>query len=70
MADIAQLLVAHAHTFHLSESRDLRSLRVTFDDILSGQKAPLGRILRNFRLRMRGTYFRSPEVLSGPLPVT
>jgi hypothetical protein len=26
---------------------------VTFDEVTSGEKAPLGRILRNFRLRMR-----------------
>jgi hypothetical protein len=32
-------------------------LRVTFDDVISGEKAPLGRILRNFRLRM-GTPFQ------------
>ena len=30
-------------------SRDLRSLWVTFHNVISGQKAPLGRILRNFR---------------------
>jgi hypothetical protein len=34
-------------------SRDLRSLRVSFHNVTSGQKAPLGRILCNFRLRMR-----------------
>ena len=28
-------------------------------NVTSGQKAPLGRILRNFRLSMRRTYFRS-----------
>jgi hypothetical protein len=28
-------------------------------DVTSGQKAPLGRIWRNFRLRMRSTYFRT-----------
>jgi hypothetical protein len=28
------------------------------DRVTSGQKAPLGRILRNFRLRIRRTYFR------------
>ena len=36
----------------------LRSLRVTFDDVTSGQKAPLGWILRNFRLCIpKGTPF-------------
>ena len=37
-------------------------------DVTSGQKALLGRILRHFRLRMRGTYFRTghlTEVTSG-----
>jgi hypothetical protein len=29
------------------------------DFVTSGQKAPLGRIWRNFRLRMRRTYFRT-----------
>jgi hypothetical protein len=29
---------------------------VTFDDVTSGEKAPLGRVLRNFRLRMRTTH--------------
>jgi hypothetical protein len=53
-------------------SRDLGSLRVTFHNVISGQKAPLGRILRNFRLRMRNLKLRniltsgtfSPEVTS------
>ena len=35
------------------------------DFVTSGQKAPLGRIWRNFRLHMRRTYFRT-----GSLPVT
>jgi hypothetical protein len=30
--------------------------------VISGQKALLGRILRNFRLRMRRTYFRTGHV--------
>jgi hypothetical protein len=34
-------------------SRDHRSLRLTFHNVTSSQNAPLGRILRNFRLRMR-----------------
>jgi hypothetical protein len=35
-----------------------RSLRVTFHNVISGQKAPLRRILRNFRLRTpNGTLF-------------
>jgi hypothetical protein len=29
---------------------------MTFDDVISGQMAPLGRILRNFRLRMRAPF--------------
>ena len=36
-----------------SGSCDRRSLRVTFHSVISYEKAPLGRILRNFRLRMR-----------------
>ena len=32
------------------------------DFVTSDQKAPLGRILRNFRLRMRRTYFRTGHV--------
>ena len=47
-------------TFHMSVF-----LHVTLDDVISDQKIPLGRILRNFRLRMRRTYFRT-----GPLLVT
>jgi len=39
---------ACAHPFHPS-SGDLRSLRVTFHNVTSSQKVPLGRILRNFR---------------------
>jgi len=41
--------------------------RVTFDDVTSGEKAPLGRILRNFRLRMRAPHPREPpfRVTSG-----
>ena len=35
------------------------------DFVTSGQKTPLGRIWRNFQLRMRRTYFRT-----GSLPVT
>ena len=35
------------------------------DFVTSGKKAPLGRIWRNFRLRMHRTYFRT-----GSLPVT
>jgi hypothetical protein len=35
------------------------------DFVTSGEKVPLGRILRKFRLRMRIAYFRT-----GPLPVT
>jgi hypothetical protein len=30
--------------------------------VTSGQKTPLGRIWRNFRLRMRRTYFRTGHV--------
>jgi hypothetical protein len=38
-----QLLVAHAHTLPpLLGSRDLRSLRVSLDVVISGEKAPLG----------------------------
>ena len=29
---------------------------MTFDDVMSGEKAPLGRILRNFRLHMRALF--------------
>jgi hypothetical protein len=39
------------------------SLPVTWlPDVTSGENAPLGRILRNFRLRMRITYFRTGHV--------
>jgi hypothetical protein len=51
-------------------SRDLGSLRVTFHNVISGQKAPLGRILRNFRLRMRrpnGTPKGSRDLRSLPV---
>ena len=49
--------------FRLCMRTPLPSLRVTFDDITSGQKAPLGWILCNFRLRIpKGTPF-------GALPV-
>ena len=37
--------------------------------VTSGQKAPLGRILHNFRLRMCRTYFRTEHVTES-LPVT
>jgi hypothetical protein len=33
-------------------SRDMQSLRVTFHNVTSGQKAPLGRTFHNFRMRM------------------
>ena len=42
----------------------LRSLRVTFHNVTSGQKAPLWRILCNFRLRLRAhkrTLFGTPK---------
>jgi len=32
----------------------------SFDDVTSGKKAPLGRILRNFRLRMRTPFQGNP----------
>jgi hypothetical protein len=50
-----------------SGSRDLRSLRVTFHDVTSGQKVPLGRILRNFRLRMRTLKGKPFAVTSHPV---
>jgi hypothetical protein len=31
-----------------------------FDDITSGEKAPLGRILHNFQLRMRALFQGNP----------
>ena len=43
------------------------SLRVTFDDVISDEKAPLGQILRNFWLRMRTPFQGSPP---GSLRVT
>jgi hypothetical protein len=53
-ADIAQL--GSCACIHPREppsgSRDFRLLRVTFDDVTSGQKAPLGQVLPKFRLRM------------------
>ena len=33
---------------------------VTFDDVTSGENALIGRILRNFRLRMRTPHLREP----------
>jgi hypothetical protein len=36
-------------------------------DVTSGQKAPLGRILCNYRLRMRRTYFRFRWLTSCPV---
>ena len=42
-------------------------------DVTSGQRPPLWWILRNFRLRMRRTYFRSRDVTSGQMvqfPIT
>jgi len=52
-ADIAQLPVAHACTLPRESLRGhVRSLRVTFHNVTSGEKAPLVRILRNLRLRM------------------
>ena len=33
---------------------------VTFNDVISGEKAPLGRIIRNFRLRMRKPFHPHP----------
>ena len=35
---------------------------VTFDDVTSGEKAPIGRILRNFRLCMRAPHPREPPL--------
>ena len=40
------------------------SLRLTFDDVTSGEKTPLGRILRNLRLRMRTPPPREPPFRS------
>jgi hypothetical protein len=57
-SDIAQHPVAHAHTPRLP--REPRRGHVTFDDITSGEKAPLGRILRTFRLRMRTPFQGNP----------
>jgi hypothetical protein len=55
--------VTSVSLFRLCMRTPLPSLRVTFDDITSGQKAPLGWILCNFRLRIpKGTPF-------GALPV-
>ena len=42
-------------------------------DVTSGQRPPLWWILRNFRLRMRRTYFTSRDVTSGQMvqfPIT
>jgi len=50
---VAQLPVTPAHTL-----KGTPKGHVTLYDVTSGQKALLGRILRNFRLRMRKTYFR------------
>ena len=50
---------------HPTLPRELRGGRVTFDDVTSGQKAPLGCIFPNFRLRMRTPFFWSlPVALS------
>jgi len=43
------------------------ALRVTFDDVTSGEKVPIGRILRNFRLRMRAPHLREPPLGSRDL---
>jgi hypothetical protein len=58
MVDIAQFPVAHAHT-------PFGHYEVTFHNVTSGQKSPLGRALRNLRLRMR-TPNGTPK---GSLPV-
>ena len=55
-----------------SGSRDLRSLRVTFHNVTYDEKAPLGRILRNLRFRMRtpkGTPSESRDLRSLPVAI-
>jgi hypothetical protein len=44
----------------------VEALRVTFDDVISGQKDPVGRILRNFRLPMRTPFQESSFGVTWP----
>ena len=63
---------AHTHKGTPKGSRDRRSLQVTFHNVTSGQKTPLGRILRNFWLCMRtpkGTPKGSRDILSLPVAI-
>ena len=53
---------------HTTLPREPRRGHVTFDDVTSYEKTPLGRILRNFRLRMR-TSKGTPSGYLGSLPV-
>ena len=70
-ADIAQLPVAYAHISHKGTLFEVTWPSVTtFDNVTTCQKAPLGRILRNFQLRMRtykGTTSGSRDLRSLPL---
>ncbi len=64
-ADIAQLPVPHAQNILLDMASSGHVTSGHVSDLISGEKAIIRRILRNFRLHMRRTYFRT-----WPLPVT
>ena len=58
LSDIAQLQVAHTRIPPFQWNPE--GVRVTFDDVTSGEKDPLERILCNFRLPIRAPHPREP----------
>jgi hypothetical protein len=63
----------HAHNLLPVRDTSRQGLFRSRDVVTSGQKAPLGRIWRNFRLHLRRIYFRTgslPVMLLTSLPVT
>ena len=54
---------------HTTLPREPLRGRVTFDDVTSGEKAPLWRILCNFRLRLREPHSSTAQTVAMLLPV-